>query len=63
MCASSLQAALERLLQQLVVVQNEWLKANGGFGEPFKLQQHLLPPAPRKAAQQPNGSALVPMDR
>ena len=62
-CAASLQAALERLLQQLVAVQNEWLRANGGFGEPFKLQQHLLPPAPSKAAQQPNGSAPVPMDR
>jgi hypothetical protein len=61
------QAALERLLQQLVAVQNEWLKANGGFGEPFKLQHHLLPPSSHKvthAAQHANGnSAPAPMDR
>ena len=65
-----MQAALERILQQLVAVQNEWLKANGGFGEPFKLQHHLLPPSPGKAAhsaqaaQLSNGSsAPAPMDR
>ena len=65
-----MQAALERLLQQLVTVQNELLKANGGFGEPFKLQHHLLLPSPGKAAhsahpaQHPNGNASpAPMER
>ena len=64
-----MQAALERLLQQLVAVQNEWLRANGGLGEPFKLEHHLLPPSPGKAAhsahsaQHPNGnSPPAPME-
>ncbi|KAK9806165.1 hypothetical protein WJX72_003712 [[Myrmecia] bisecta] len=38
------QPALERLLQQLVGVHEELHEANGGQGEPFRLQQHLLPP-------------------
>ena len=69
-CAGILpvQAALERLLQQLVAVQDEWLEANGGLGEPFRLQRHLLPPAaPKKAAAGPHGGAhhngAAPMDR
>lgn len=35
------QSALERCLQQLVVVHGELLEANGGQGEPLLLSQHL----------------------
>ena len=57
-----LQAALERLLQQIVVVQNESLAINGGMGEPFRLHEHMLSLVTAKQHNaQPNGAA-APMD-
>ena len=53
------QAALERLLQQLVAVHEEWLEANGGLGEPFRLNRHLLPPPP-PPPQQPGKRVQPP---
>lgn len=55
------QAAVERLLQQLVVVQKELLAANNGLGEPFRLSQHLQPRNALPRAPEPNG--VAPMDR
>ncbi|BDA46674.1 Ran-binding protein 10 [Coccomyxa sp. Obi] len=55
-------AAVERLLQQLVVVQNELLVANNGLGEPFRLSQHLGA-APGHKPQQPHSNGVTPMDR
>jgi hypothetical protein len=56
----SKQAALERLLQQLVAVHEEWLEANGGLGEPFRLSRHLLPPPPPSAQQPPKRAQHPP---
>ena len=42
-----LQAALEKLLMQLVAVQDELHAANGGHGQLFRLLDHLLAPTPR----------------
>ncbi|EIE19632.1 SPRY-domain-containing protein [Coccomyxa subellipsoidea C-169] len=59
-------AAVERLMQQLVTVQNELLAANGGLGEPFRLSQHLGGPAPGPACKppaQPHPNGVAPMDR
>ena len=61
-CMCWAQAAVERLLQQLVVVQNELLVANNGLGEPFRLSDHLGA-APGHTPQQPHPNGVTPMDR
>jgi hypothetical protein len=57
------QAAVERLLQQLVTVQSELLAANNGLGEPFRLSHHLGAAAPGRRPPQPHANGIAPMDR
>lgn len=42
-----LQVVLERLLMQLVAIQQVLHAANGGHGQVFRLADHMLSPSPR----------------